>query len=163
MQCLRCVVYSGAAPLLPPPPPLAAEHLPPRQAQQVQGGPSHACRRRASPQARLHCCYKRNRLSNANPHRRRRHHWSNRRRWPFRRAGHPNASRGPKIQNTKCTCDTGQTRNKLLEHWVRLTNRAAGQSRPGTTPTRCTAAAAQCPPPDGPVTERVRGRCCVLQ
>ena len=34
--------------------------------------------------------------------------------------------------NTKYTCDTGQTRNKLLAQWVRLTNHAAGHSRPGT-------------------------------
>ena len=27
--------------------------------------------------------------------------------------------------NTKCTCGTGQARNKLLEQWVHLTNRAA--------------------------------------
>ena len=38
-----------------------------------------------------------------------------------------------KIQNTKYTCDTGQTRNKLLEQWVHLTNHTAGHSRPGTT------------------------------
>ena len=32
-----------------------------------------------------------------------------------------------KIQkNTKYTCDTGQTRNKLLAQWVHLTNHAAG-------------------------------------
>ena len=37
------------------------------------------------------------------------------------------------IPNTKCTCDTGQTRNKLLEQWVHLANHAAGHSRPGTT------------------------------
>ena len=35
--------------------------------------------------------------------------------------------------NTKYTCDTGQTRNKLLEQWVHLQNHAAGHSRPGTT------------------------------
>ena len=35
--------------------------------------------------------------------------------------------------NTKYTCDTGQTRNKLLEQWMHLTNRTAGHSRPGTT------------------------------
>ena len=35
--------------------------------------------------------------------------------------------------NTKYTCDTGQTRNKLLELWVHLTNHTAGHSRPGTT------------------------------
>ncbi len=34
--------------------------------------------------------------------------------------------------NTKYTCDTGQTRNKLLAQWVHLTNHAAGHSRPGT-------------------------------
>ena len=38
------------------------------------------------------------------------------------------------IPNTKYMCDTGQTRNKLLEQWVHLTNHAAGHSRPGTTP-----------------------------
>ena len=38
-----------------------------------------------------------------------------------------------KYQTPKYTCDTGQTRNKLLEQWVHLTNRAAGHSRPGTT------------------------------
>ena len=32
--------------------------------------------------------------------------------------------------NTKYTCDTGQTRNKLLEQWVHLTNHTAGHSRP---------------------------------
>ena len=37
------------------------------------------------------------------------------------------------IPNTKYTCDTGQTRNKLLEQWVHLANHAAGHSRPGTT------------------------------
>ena len=41
------------------------------------------------------------------------------------------------IPNTKYqipnTCDTGQTRNKLLEQWVHLTNHAAAHSRPGTT------------------------------
>ena len=31
----------------------------------------------------------------------------------------------------KYTCDTGQTRNKLLAQWVHLTNHAAGHSRPG--------------------------------
>ena len=31
--------------------------------------------------------------------------------------------------NTKYTCDTGQTRNKLLAQWVHLTNHAAGHSR----------------------------------
>ena len=30
--------------------------------------------------------------------------------------------------NTKYTCDTGQTRNKLLEQWVHLTNHTAGHS-----------------------------------
>ena len=35
--------------------------------------------------------------------------------------------------NTKYTCDTGQTRNKLLEQWVHLTNHTAGHSRPSTT------------------------------
>ena len=35
--------------------------------------------------------------------------------------------------NTKYTCDTGQTLNKLLEQWVHLTNHTAGHSRPGTT------------------------------
>ncbi len=34
--------------------------------------------------------------------------------------------------NTKYTCDTGQTRNKLLAQWVHLTNHAVGHSRPGT-------------------------------
>jgi hypothetical protein len=34
--------------------------------------------------------------------------------------------------NTKYTCDTGQTRNKLLAQWVHLTNHAAGHSSPGT-------------------------------
>ena len=34
--------------------------------------------------------------------------------------------------NTKYTCDTGQTRNKLLEQWMHLTNHTAGHSRPGT-------------------------------
>ena len=38
------------------------------------------------------------------------------------------------IPNTKYTRDTGQTRNKLLEQWVHLTNHTAGHSRPGTTP-----------------------------
>ena len=38
-----------------------------------------------------------------------------------------------KNTNTKYTCDTGQTRNKLLEQWVHLTNHTAGHSRPGTT------------------------------
>jgi hypothetical protein len=37
------------------------------------------------------------------------------------------------IQNTKYTCETGQTRNKLLAQWVHLTNHAAGHSRPVTT------------------------------
>ena len=32
------------------------------------------------------------------------------------------------IPNTKYTCDTGQTRNKLLEQWVHLANHAAGHS-----------------------------------
>ena len=36
--------------------------------------------------------------------------------------------------NTKYTCDTGQTRNKLLEHWVHLTNRSARYSRPDSYP-----------------------------
>jgi hypothetical protein len=34
--------------------------------------------------------------------------------------------------NTKYTCDTCQTRNKLLAQWVHLRNHAAGHSRPGT-------------------------------
>ncbi len=34
--------------------------------------------------------------------------------------------------NTKYTCDTGKTRNKMLAQWVHLTNHAAGHSRPGT-------------------------------
>jgi hypothetical protein len=38
--------------------------------------------------------------------------------------------------NTKYTCDTGQTRNKLLAQWVHLTNHAAGHSRPNT-PNQC--------------------------
>ena len=33
------------------------------------------------------------------------------------------------IQNTKYACNTGQTRNKLLEQWVHLTNHTAGHSR----------------------------------
>ena len=38
-----------------------------------------------------------------------------------------------KIPNTKYTCDTGQTRNQLLEQLVHLANHAAGHWRPGTT------------------------------
>ena len=34
--------------------------------------------------------------------------------------------------NTKYTSDTGQTRNKLLEQWMHLTNHTAGHSRPST-------------------------------
>ena len=41
--------------------------------------------------------------------------------------------RGLQIPNAKYTCNTGQTRSKLLEQWVHLTNLTAGQSRPGTT------------------------------
>ena len=33
------------------------------------------------------------------------------------------------ISNTKYTSDTGQTRNKLLEQWVHLTNHTAGHER----------------------------------
>ena len=36
--------------------------------------------------------------------------------------------------NTKYTCDTGQTRNKLLAQWVHLTNHAAGHSKWGAGP-----------------------------
>ena len=38
-----------------------------------------------------------------------------------------------KIPNTKYTCCAGQTRNKLLEQRVHLTNRTAGRCRPGAT------------------------------
>ena len=38
--------------------------------------------------------------------------------------------------NTKYTCDTGQTRNKLLEQWVHLTNHTAGHSNKATAPER---------------------------
>jgi hypothetical protein len=41
-------------------------------------------------------------------------------------------SAGNTNTNTKYTCDTGQTRNKLLAQWGHLTNHAAGHSRPGT-------------------------------
>ena len=47
------------------------------------------------------------------------------------RGGMPNTNTNTNT-NTKYTCDTGQTRNKLLAQWVHLTNHAAGHSRPGT-------------------------------
>ena len=50
------------------------------------------------------------------------------------RRGHGRAEGHAQIQNTKYTCTTGQTRNKLLEQqWVHLTNHTAGHSRPDTT------------------------------
>ena len=37
------------------------------------------------------------------------------------------------VWGTNYTCDTSQTRNKLLAQWVHLTTHTAGHSRPGTT------------------------------
>ena len=54
------------------------------------------------------------------------------------------------IPNTKYTCNTGQTRNKLLEQWVHLTNHTATatSSRPTVAPTShpLAQASARCAP-----------------